>query len=912
MQKPEILRLADYRRPEFTTDKVFLDFSIHADHTIVTSRVAYERTPEGKNSTELVLDAENPNPAGGRDYIASILMDGVPLTEGVDYFYDRDAHRLRIPVPPHWNGFELRIETRLEPQNNSELTGLYKSDSVIVTQCESQGFRRITPFLDRPDVMARYFVSVEADEKDFPVLLSNGNKINQTRLSGGRHRVMFADPWPKPSYLFCTANGKIEALEDVFVTRSGRRVKLRVFTEAGQTERGRHAMDSLKKAMKWDEDVFGCEYDLDDFNIVTVAKFTFGAMENKGLNVFRDSLILASPESATDGNFQNIVAVVGHEYFHNWSGNRITVANWFNVSLKEGLTVAREQMFAAFMTSKAKERIEAVMGLRMSQFPSDDGPLAHPVMPQEVRSVDNCYTSTIYEKGAEVLRMMKELMGEEKFIEGVKHYFKTHDGKAVTINEFVRSMEHVSGLDLSGQFFLWYTQSGRPRIKAAGSYDPVAKLYILTLDQTVPPTRDQSVKQPMHIPVRMGLVDAAGKAIPLVLSTDTPATRDSGAEERVLSLTEPRQIFVFRNVDREPAFHSLLRGFSAPADMDPGLSEDQLYKQLLTDPDGFNRWNAGQKLAMKEMNRLYAAYTQTGAMPALDGKYVEALRSILNDDTADPALTALFLTLPGIREFEASVAPASPAAISAVRRHIVLTLGSVLYKDMEAAFKRCHEGAPYSFDYESAGRRSLKGVAVSCMLAGGAGNDIKAAKSLYFSADNMTDRMAAMSALRNHFTPEREEVFADFYNRFSGDQLTVQKWFSMQAASENDQVISKIGEIVSGGVFNRENPGHVGALIGGFAGNYRQFHRPDGKGYEFLADCVLAIDKVNGMMASKLVESLCNWQKYVPAHQKMMIAQLERIAAAPSLSSHVGDKLSRSLPGDRRGGKPGPAPAPSA
>jgi aminopeptidase N len=887
-KQPEALRLADYRRPEFSANHVALDFKIHDDHTIATSNVTYYRTAEGKASRELVLNAENPNSAG-KDFVRSLSMNGVKLAEGTGYVYDKDKHEIRITLDPSDDNVELEIETYLEPQNNTELVGLYKSDSAVVTQCESQGFRRITPFLDRPDVMAKYTVSVEADEAKFPVLLANGNKIAEQKLPGGRHKATFEDPWPKPCYLFCTANGDIKSVDGAFTTKSGRNVRLRVFTEPGLEQKAVHALESLKTSMKWDEDVFGCEYDLDEFDIVTVAKFTFGAMENKGLNVFRDSLILASPETATDADYQRITDVVGHEYFHNWSGNRVTVANWFNVSLKEGLTVIREQMFTAFTTSNAVQRINAVKLLRSGQFPLDDGPLAHPVMPQEVGSVENCYTLTTYEKGAEVLRMMKELMGEDKFIEGVKHYFKTNDGHAVTINEFIKSMEHVSGLNLSGQFKLWYTQSGRPRVKAEGRYDAAAKTYTLTLSQNVPPTRDQAVKQPMYIPVRAALVNHNGANMNVDMD-------GASATDRVLHFTQPKQDFVFRNVTAEPAFHSLLRGFSAPIDMDTGLTEDQLYKQLLTDPDGFNRWDAGQNLALREMKRLYDAYLKTGKMPMLSPRYITALSDIVRDKATDPALAARAVMPPGIREFEATVKPVSPSAVSAVLRHMKESIDKSIHDDFEAAFARTHDGKAYAFDYDSVGRRDMKRLAVDVMLANGGADNLKRAKEIYDRADNMTDRMIAMAALRNHFTPEREAAFDDFYKRFSNDQLTIQKWFSMQALSENDKTIDKIRTIIASKVFSWENPGHAGSLIGGFAGNYQQFHRPDGKGYEFLADCIIKADKINGMTASRLIEPLCNWQKYTPDHKKPMIAQLERIAAAPGLSQHVKDKLFKSLP----------------
>lgn len=902
MEKPKTLRLADYRRPPFTTEHVEMNFDIHDKHTVCTSKVKYTRSAEGVGERVLSLDCESPNPAG-KPYVRKVIMNGIELAPETGYTIDTKNNKLNIVIDPSEKEVELEIETYLEPENNKALSGLYKSDSCFVTQCESEGFRRITPFLDRPDVMAKYTVRVEADEKTVPVLMANGNTTATGKAANGRHWATFEDPWPKPSYLFCTANGNLECLEDTFTTKSGRVVNVRMYTEAGESAKGRHALDALKLSMKWDEDVFDCEYDLDNFNVVAVAKFNFGAMENKGLNVFRDSLIMATPEIATDGNYQRITDVIGHEYFHNFSGNRVTVANWFNISLKEGLTVIREQMFTAFTTSDATQRIDAVKTLRAGQFVTDDSPLAHPVMPQEVQSVENCYTSTIYEKGAEVIRMMKVMMGEDKFIEGVKDYFRTNDGQAVTIKEFVASMEKVSGLDLSGQFSLWYTQSGRPRVKAAGVYDAAAKTYTLTMEQHVPPTKDQPVKKPMVIPVEAALVDDNGK--------DMPGTA------KVLVLDRAQQTFVFENVDSAPAFHSLLRGMSAPVDIDPGLSEDQLYKQLLTDPDGFNRWDAGQKIAMAERKRIYDAYLQTGTMPSVSARYVDTLRTLLNDTAADPALIAQAITPPSIKEIEGIVSPANPSAIIAMRDHVNKSLATALAADFENVFKRTHDGTPYLFDhnrvkdtYEQVGKRNLKRIAIAYLGEHGDAAQIKRIRDLYFSADNMTDQMAAMGTLADHKGQDREDVFADFFKRFQNDQLTIQKWFTMQAMSNFDGVIDTLKDITAKPFFNWENPGHVGSAIGGFAGNYAQFHRKDGKGYEYVADGVIKMDKISPNISSRLIEPLCRWRSYTPDHGAQMVAQLERIARTPGLSTGVKEKLLKSMPDDGERKALAPAPQP--
>lgn len=894
MEQPKTLRLADYRRPSFTTAAVDLHFDIHDKHTVCTSRVYYERTAEGAQATQLSLDCDNPNPKG-KPYVQKVTMNGVELAPGTGYTVDEKEKKLNIVLDPSDKIVELEIETYLEPEENKALSGLYKSDSCFVTQCESEGFRRITPFLDRPDVMAKYTVTVEADEKTVPVLMANGNTVATGKAPNGRHWATFEDPWVKPSYLFCTANGNLECLEDVFVTRSGRNVNVRMYTEAGESAKGRHALDALKLSMKWDEDVFDCEYDLDNFNVVAVAKFNFGAMENKGLNVFRDSLIMATPEIATDGNYQRITDVIGHEYFHNYSGNRVTVANWFNISLKEGLTVIREQMFTAFTTSDATQRIGAVQTLRAGQFVTDDSPLAHPVMPQEVQSVENCYTSTIYEKGAEVIRMMKVMMGEDKFREGVKDYFRANDGQAVTIKEFVKSMEKVSGLDLSGQFSLWYTQSGRPRVKATGSYNLAEQKYTLTLEQTIPPTKDQPVKKPMVIPVECALVNSNGA--------------DIEGTNRVLILDKPKQTFTFHNIAKLPAFHSLMRGLSAPVDIDPGLTEDQLHKQLLTDPDGFNRWDAGQKIALTEMKRLYQAFTKTGTMPAVSPRYLDTLKLLVNDTGADPYLVALAISPPGIKELEGAVSPASPSAITAVRKHMRQTIATALAPEWESVLKRTHDGTPYLFDhnrvketYEQVGKRKLKSTAVSYLTEMGDLRQIKRAQDMYTAADNMTDQMIAMGALIDHKGAARSAVLDDFFSRFEKDQLTIQKWFSLRAGSDFDGVIEELKDITSKPFFNWENPGHVGMTIGGFSGNYAQFHRKDGKGYEYVADCVIKMDKISPNISSRLIEPLTRWRSYTPDHGALMVAELERIAKTPGLSTGVKEKLLKSLPdsGERK------------
>lgn len=898
MAAPKTLRLADYKRPEFTTDEVDLNFDIHEDRTIVTSKVTYKVTDDNDGAKAIVLNAESPH-KNGQDYILSVVVDGVELSEGNGYTYDEENDELIIPVDPDDDNFEVEIQTYLEPEKNTDLMGLYQSGDLLVSQCESEGFRRITPFLDRPDVMAVYNVRVEADESAVPVLLANGNKTDEGKLANGRHYATFNDPWPKPCYLFCTANGKLECIEDTFITKSGREVDLRIYTDIGETDRAPHAMESLKQSMKWDEDAYDCEYDLDTFIIVSSAQFNFGAMENKGLNVFRDSVVLANKDIATDYNHQRILDIVGHEYFHNYSGNRVTLANWFNISLKEGLTVLRERQFAAHTTSEGVGRINDVQDLRGHQFPEDDGPLAHAVMPAEAQSVENLYTGTIYEKGAEVLRMMGELMGKDKLTEGIKKYFKKYDGQAVTIEEFRTTMEEVSGLDLSGQFKLWYTQSGRPQVEAKGVYDPVAQTYTLTLEQTVPQTPDGQIKKPMYIPVRMALVDEYGQDMPLFLDTDTIGSDGVGETERVLHFTEGKQEFVFHTVTTKPDFHSIMRGFSAIVDYDAGLSEDQLYSQLVNDNDGFSRWDAGQKLAMNEMVRLYNEYTQTGVMPAVNQRYIDSIRTLIQDAQADQALVAKALEIPTIGEMEQQIKPANPSAVKAARSHLKKSIGKALHNDFEDVFDRSNDGQAYNFDYESAGKRAMKGKALAYMAANGGTDDVTAAHDLYFSADNMTDQMAAMSVITDHMGPERQAVMDDFFSRFKDDVLVVQKYLAIQASSGSDDVLDVVKDLSNEPYFKWDNPGHMGSLFGGFAGNYEQFHRADGKGYELVADAIIKGNGINASPASRLMSPLSTWRKYSEDHQRLMIAALDKVAAhSDELDDRVKDKLYKALPSD--------------
>ena len=898
----QTIRLSEYKRPEFTTDFVDLNFDIQGEEVKATSKVTYKRTDLGEGLTELVLDAENPNtdpddPNADDTFIVSVKVNGWEMSADHGYTFDEDSNQLRIPVEIDDDEIEVEITTRLVPSKNSALSGLYDSDSAFTTQCESQGFRRIMPFLDRPDVMAQYRVRIEADKDEKPVLLSNGNQTSKGDAPGGRHWAVFEDPWPKPSYLFATVNGKLDMIEDQFTTKSGRDVTIRAYTEEGESAKAKHALEAVKKSMKWDEDTFDAEYDLDVFSIVAIAKFNAGAMENKSLNVFRDSAILADPDIATDANFHNIDRIVGHEYFHNWSGDRVTLANWFYLTVKEGLTVNREQMFTAHLTSEGKDRIVTVQGLRSGQFTEDDGPMAHPALLSTATSVDNFYTGTVYKKGSEIIRMMKTFMGEDKFIEGVKDFFHTYDGQAAELSDFIDSMERVSGMDFAGDFHTWYTQSGRPTVSAHGEYDADRKTYTLTLEQDIKPTLDQAYKDPLVIPVEMALIDDNGNEIPLMLKDDTATSEGYGAPTRVITLSEEKQTFIFKNVTAEPAFHSLFREFSAPVTYKPGLTTEQLQKQLLHDTDGFNRWDAGQKLAMDEMIRLYTEYEATGRLPEVDRGYLDTYGSVLTQQTEDKALHALSLSLPTITELEAEIGQSDPGIIIEVMKKLRGSIAQSYKADMEIIFGEVDNGEAYAFDYEQVGNRDLKRLVTGYLSKKPiADTDIDRLADLYWKSDNMTDKMIAMSNISDHDVPERTAIFDDFYEKFKDDSLTIQKWMALQAYSNNDNITDVLDEISGRSWFNWTNPGHLQSLFGAFSANYQQFHREDGHGYEYMADIVLKVDKKNGQTAARMVTPLTDWRKYTENHQVMMIAQLERMAATPGLSENTKEKVNKSLP----------------
>ena len=872
------VRLEDYRPPDWLVETVELDVTLDPVATLVRATLTLRPNGNGTAPAPLMLD-------GDALELRALKLDGAALPPEQ---FVATADRLTIAQPPH-RPFRLEIETVVDPSANTQLMGLYRSGPIYCTQCEAEGFRRITYFPDRPDVMAVYTTRIEAEKADAPVLLANGNLIASGDVPGtSRHFAVWHDPFPKPSYLFALVGGKLACVEDRFRTMSGREVTLRIYVEAGKEARCAYAMDSLKRAMRWDETAFGREYDLDIFMIVAVSDFNMGAMENKGLNVFNDKYVLASPETATDGDFDRIEAIIAHEYFHNWTGNRITCRDWFQLCLKEGLTVFRDQEFSADARSRAVERISDVRGLRAHQFMEDAGPLAHPVRPRLYHEINNFYTATVYEKGAEVVRMLKALLGPETFRQGMDLYFTRHDGEAATIEQFVQCFADVSGADLA-QFMLWYSQAGTPELVATGGYDADAKTYRLDVAQTVPPTPGQPTKEAMVIPLAIGLVGRDGRDLPLKL-------RDGRTIERgVLTLTKPAETFVFGDIG-EPPVPSLNRGFSAPIKLIANLSADDLRFLAAHDADAFNRWQALQTLATRLL--LDNVASLRAAKPARqDGGLLHALGAILDDGTLEPAFIALALTLPGESDLAREIGrDVDPDAIFAARSGLRAVVGEHLAGSLFDHYRRLSESRPYSPDAASAGRRALRNICLDLLVATRRPDAVSLAARQYQAADNMTDRMAALSTLSLCDVPERAATLDDFYARYADDPLIVDKWFTLQATIPEPATLDRVKALTGHRAFSFANPNRVRALIHAFAlANQREFNRADGAGYDFVADTVLALDRKNPQLAAKLLAAMKSWRVLEPGRRAMAEKALQQVAAAPSRSPDVADIVQRAL-----------------
>jgi aminopeptidase N len=875
------VRLEDYRPPDWLVETVELDVSLDSTATQVRAALMLRPNGSGAAPPPLVLDGDALN-------LRALKLDGAALP-AEQFVVTPD--RLTIAQPPQ-RRFRLEIETVVDPSANTQLSGLYRSGAIYCTQCEAEGFRRITYFPDRPDVMAVYTTRIEADKTEAPVLLANGNLVRSGGVPGTtRHFAVWHDPFPKPSYLFALVGGDLACVEDRFRTMSGREVTLRIHVEHGKERRCLYAMDALKRAMRWDETVFGREYDLDIFMIVAVSDFNMGAMENKGLNIFNDKYILASPETATDTDFERIEAVVAHEYFHNWTGNRITCRDWFQLCLKEGLTVFRDQEFSADQRSRAVERIGDVRGLRTHQFVEDAGPLAHPVRPALYHEINNFYTATVYEKGAEVVRMLKVLLGPENFRKGMDLYFSRHDGQAATVEQFVQCFADVSSTDLT-QFMLWYSQAGTPEVVATGSYDAWAKSYRLELAQSVPPTPGQPSKQPMVIPLAVGLVGREGRDLPLKLE-------DGRAVERgVLTLTKSVETFVFADVAERPVA-SLNRGFSAPIKLSANLSADDLRFLAAHDADPFNRWQALQTLATRLLVDNTAA--SRASRPARhDPGLLDALGATLADGALESAFVALALTLPGEAEIAREIGhDVDPDAVFAARAALRAAVGEYLSGPLFDHYRRLSESGPYRPEAASAGRRMLRNTCLDLLVATHRPEAISLATRQYQAADNMTDRMAALSALSLRDVPERAAALDDFYARYSDDPLIVDKWLTLQATIPEPATLDRVKALTNHRAFSFANPNRVRALIHAFAlANQKEFNRADGAGYDFIVDTVLALDPKNPQLAARLVSGVKNWRMLEPVRREHAEAALRRVATAPSLSPDVDDIVRRTLAKD--------------
>ena len=882
--KPKTVLRSDYRVPDYLIDTVDLSFDLREEGTRVESRLGLQRRSYAADeSAPLVLVGESVA-------LEEIEIDGRALAESE---YRIEGEELIVPSPP--SRFELRTVVTIHPETNTQLSGLYKSSGNFCTQCEAMGFRRITYFLDRPDVMARYTVAIEADREKYPVLLSNGNRIEEEELAEGRHRVRWEDPFPKPSYLFALVAGNLRCHSGEFQTMSGRVVRLEIWVEPQNVDQCEHALRSLERAMAWDEECFGREYDLDIYMIVAVGDFNMGAMENKGLNIFNSKYVLALPDTATDDDYEGIEAVIAHEYFHNWTGNRVTCRDWFQLTLKEGLTVYRDQRFSEDMISMPVCRIAGIKDLRSRQFPEDEGPMAHPIRPDSYISMENFYTATVYDKGAEVIRMYATLLGTDGFRKGMDLYFDRHDGQAVTCDDFRASMSDANGRDLS-QFERWYTQAGTPRLRAAGEYDAEQKRYVLTLSQDYPETAFEIVgaalRQPLPLPVAVGLLGSDGSSMSLRLEGDTES--EPAATTRVLELRESVEQFVFEDIAEEPV-PSILRGFSAPVRFEMDRSRESLAFLMAHDEDPVNRWDAGQQLAL---GLLVSAtqQIQAGETPELDPGYSSAWGRLLGDENLDGSLRALALTLPGERVVAQELDVIEPDAIHEACDFLRVALARAHSDQLWSTYRRLAPKGPYRHERSSIDRRRLRNAALNSLASTADEEAIEAAWSQFQGADNMTDAQAAFVVLSEQDHARREEVTSAFYDRWHEDPLVIDKWFAIQAGSSRLDTLERVRELTRHPDFNLGNPNRVRSLIAAFcAGNQVRFHASSGEGYLFLADHVLALDDSNPQLASRMVSTFNSWRRYDMERQTLMQTQLERIASSGSLSNDVYEIVNRAL-----------------
>ncbi|MDG2846047.1 aminopeptidase N [Vibrio parahaemolyticus] len=864
-QAPQAKYRKDYQAPSHTITDIDLTFDLYDNDTIVT---ALSKVVQKGESTTLELDGEGLE-------LRSVKVNG----EDWAHHEVKEASLVLSDLPAE---FELEIITKIDPEANTALEGLYKSGGAFCTQCEAEGFRRITYYLDRPDVLAKYTTKVIADKATYPYLLSNGNRIAQGEAENGRHWVQWQDPHPKPAYLFALVAGDFDVLRDKYTTMSGRNVDLEIFVDKGNLDRAGHAMTSLINSMKWDEERFGLEYDLDIYMIVAVDFFNMGAMENKGLNIFNSKFVLANDQTATDRDYLGIEAVIGHEYFHNWTGNRVTCRDWFQLSLKEGLTVFRDQEFSSDLGSRAVNRIDNVRIIRGPQFAEDASPMSHPIRPDKVIEMNNFYTLTVYEKGSEVIRMYHTLLGEEGFQKGMKLYFERHDGTAATCEDFVSAMEDATGVDLK-QFRLWYSQSGTPTLRVNSEYNAEAKTYALTVEQFTEATQDQAEKQALHIPFDIELYDSKGQTIPLIINGESV--------HNVLDIKQDKQTFVFENVTDQPV-PSLLREFSAPVKLEYDYSDAELIFLMKHATNDFARWDASQMLLAKYI-RQNVTNVQTGSEVQLSEDLIDAFRGVLLDENLEPAFIAQVFSLPSINEITGWYKQIDVDAVDTVLNSITVSLSAALEDELSATYHTLKQ-AEYTIDHAAIGKRALRNQCLQFLAHTDKGNTL--VKAQYEAANNMTDTIAAMSAANSAQLECREELMADYSDKWKHDGLVMDKWFALQGTNPAEDALEKVKATMNHEAFSLKNPNRTRSLIGSFlAANPVRFHDKSGSGYQFAGEILRQLNDSNPQVASRMIDPLLKFRKYDEARQAMIRAELEKLKAMDNLAKDLFEKVTKAL-----------------
>ena len=867
---PPTILLKDYTVPDYLIQNVDLKFTLAEEHTQVISRLTLIRNPDSQTGdVALVLAGEN------------LLLTRVVLNDDNELSaqdYEQTEECLTIANVPQHRSFIVTIENTINPKANTALEGLYLSNGMLCTQCEAEGFRKITYFLDRPDVMVKFTTTLVGDKSLYPVLLSNGNKIAEGDLADNQHWVTWEDPFNKPCYLFALVAGQLECIEDEFITQSNRHISLQIFVEAHDLDKCAHAMQSLKNAMHWDEQVYGREYDLDLYMIVAVGHFNMGAMENKGLNVFNTKFVLARPDTATDSDYEHIEGVIGHEYFHNWTGNRITCRDWFQLSLKEGFTVFRDQEFTGDRSSKAVKRIEDVNMLRSRQFAEDAGPMAHPIRPDAYIEINNFYTLTVYEKGAEVVRMIHTLVGAGGFRKGSDLYFERHDGQAVTCEDFVNAMEAANNIDLT-QFRRWYEQAGTPVISVQQNYDADSQTLNLTLSQHCPDTPGQTNKQPLHIPVTIGLLNPDGS---------------SALDSVILQLTEAKQSFSFEQLTQRPII-SILRGFSAPVKLAFERDLEELAFLLSHDSDTFNRWEAGQQLASQIIFNLIEDLNQGRAL-VLNPILIEAFKQIMEQAPADLSYLSLLLSLPSETYLAEQMSVIDVVAIHQTREFVICALTEQLQAQFKALYNAHHRDESGLFNADAIGRRRIKNTCLAYLGRLELAEYQHWAQQQFASAKNMTDQIAALAVIVNSTHPAKQQCLTDFYQQWQAEALVIDKWFALQATSPHDDTFTNVQGLMQHPAFDINNPNRVRALIGAFSqANPLHFHAANGQGYQYLADQIISLNSLNPQVASRMLSALTTWRRYDVPRQELIKAQLTRIINTEAVSRDVYEVASKSL-----------------